>query len=1121
MKPFEILRKQMCVRLFACAIVLALTSITTNAQTHDHESNAPIPEKVTFNAHIRPIMSKTCFVCHGPDVKNNQSAFLLTSFETATGVLPSDDDLVGIKPGKPEQSEVYLRITGQSETGDQMPPADFHHQLSDRDKQLFRRWIEQGAQYEQHWSYKPIVRPSVPTLPESKTANPIDAFVAERLAQDDLKPSPSADRATLLRRLSLDLIGLPPTPMQLQAFLDDDSDDDSNRAYESAVDRLLASPQYGERMAGFWLDLVRFADTVGFHGDQNQRIFPYRDYVINAFNDNMPFDQFTREQLAGDLLPQPTDQQLVATGFLRLNMMTREGGAQPGEYLAKYRADRVRALGTAWLGSTLGCCECHNHKYDPFSARDFYSFGAFFDDLRQWGVYTSYQYTPNSDLKGFNNNYPFPPEMRVNSESLRAEMSVQEQLRDRQLLKELGEVILADGNFNKWCQELLGQLKQSPSGWIPLEVESVTASLGSKHEVVADGSIVLTGKPKYGESEKPKEEGKPKPKTKELIRVATCVSSKTIVNSIRVEVLAHESHGGFVGRAKEGRFTIGGVRATLHDAKVDEVAGDQTDRPNQPDQPDQPEGAAAEGDGQALTFAWSQADRRAPVAYASGRETAELSSVWRSGPSVWQLPSDEARRTHTAVYHFDAPVEISPDQTLQIEIDSSDVGQVRLSVTPIGQAIAGWDAGDSQLLDAAAETPGNRTEAQNARLVSAFHRSTVPLEKQSETSQKFRARIVQLRCGKAMTMVAQAIPKEKIPVSRVLPRGDWQDKTGALAPPGFPEFLPGLISSDSADDENADQRRTRLELAQWLTSPENPLTARHFVNRTWKQFFGTGLSGVIDDLGNQGEWPSHPRLLDWLASEFIESGWDVKHLVRLIVTSETYRQAAAVRDDLNEIDPYNRLLSQQSPRRLEAEAIRDNALSIANLLVTDYAGGPSVFPYQPAGHYRQIQFPPRVYNASDDWRQYRRGVYMHWQRAFLHPMLVNFDAPSRDECAADRPLSNSPQQALTLLNDPTFVEASNHLAANLIAECGCDDFSKFLDAAYLKALARKPSQEELSGQQKLFTRQLAYFQRHPEEAKRLMSVGRVDISDIDLPKLAAYAQTCRVILNLHETITRY
>jgi len=1110
--------------LCLCGVVIAFSAPTATGE--DHQSHAPIPDNVTFNAHIRPIMSNTCFVCHGPDVENNPSDFLLTSFETATGPLPSDSDQVGIMPGKPEQSEVYLRITGESESGEQMPPADFHHKLSDRDKELFHRWIQQGAQYEQHWAYAPIKRPDVPRPKDSQTANPIDGFIVDRLKKDNLQPSRPADRATLIRRLSLDLTGLPPTREQLQEFLDDQSD----QAYEKLVERLLAAPQYGERMAGFWLDLVRFADTVGFHGDQNQRIFPYRDYVINAFNNNMPFNQFTREQLAGDLLPNPTDQQLVATGFLRLNMMTREGGAQPGEYLAKYRADRVRTLGTAFLGSTLGCCECHDHKYDPFSARDFYSFGAFFSDLRQWGVYADYDYTPNVELKKFNNDYPFPPEIRVKSDSLLAEIAQQQKRRDQQLFKEIGKQTHSEEGFEKWNQKLLGQLEKWPSGWIPLNVERVETSLDSKHKVLDDGSIVLTGEPKYAKSKTPEDEtskknGKTQPKVKEVVTVTTRVSEMMLVNSIRLEVIPHDSHKNYVGRSDEGRFTIGGVRARLMNAKVvnvnqnNEVTEALTEEATTEEATT--EEATTEKEGQSLKFAWSQADRRNPVEYKGGRENPELSDVWRSGPTPWQLPANEAQLTHTAVYHFEAPVKIGPEKVLQIEIDSSDVGQVRLSVTPIGQAMAGWDADDGSLREATALASKNRTAQQNERLVSAYHRSTVPLEKQSKTSRAFRARIVKLRSGKAMSLVAQAVADDKIPVSRVLPRGNWQDETGELAPPGFPEFLPAADAVDSVSSANAAKRLSRLELANWITSSKNPLTARHFVNRTWKQFFGAGLSGVIDDLGNQGEWPSHPLLLDWMASEFVESGWDVKHLVRLIVTSNTYRQASAVRNDLIDIDPYNRLLSQQSSRRLEAEVIRDNALSIAGLLVTDYVGGPSVFPYQPHGHYRPLQFPSREYKSSDDWRQYRRGVYMHWQRTFLHPMLVNFDAPSRDECSADRPLSNSPQQALTLLNDPTFVEASNHLAASLIAECGSDDFSEFLNAAYLKALSRQPTPEERDGLEKFFRSQLDYYQNNTNEADQLMKVGRVEASEFDLPTLAAYGQVCRVILNLHETITRY
>jgi len=346
-------------------------------------------------------MSNTCFACHGPDEEENHSGLRLDSFEAAV------DEGGAIEPGDAEQSAVYQRLM---DGDDPMPPAEFLHQLTDYEKAVFKRWIDQGAKYEKHWAYTPIKQPDLPTASANQkfVKNAVDSFVYDKLQRAGMKFSPEADKPTLLRRLSLDLIGLPPTPAEVEEFLADDSGD----AYEKQVDRLLASPHFGERMAAYWLDIVRFSDTVGYHGDQNQRIFPYRDYVIESLNSNQPFDEFTREQLAGDLMEDPTVEQLTATGLIRLNMVTREGGAQPGEYLAKYTADRVRMLGTAWMGATTGCCECHNHKYDPFSIEDFYSLGAYFDDVRQWGVYSSYGYTPNPDLKGFSNDYPFPPEMR-------------------------------------------------------------------------------------------------------------------------------------------------------------------------------------------------------------------------------------------------------------------------------------------------------------------------------------------------------------------------------------------------------------------------------------------------------------------------------------------------------------------------------------------------------------------------------------------------------------------------------------------------------------------------------------------------------------------------------------
>lgn len=1213
-------------QLFPIALWIAVTATVTEAATET--SQKKLPEQVTFNAHIRPLMSNTCFTCHGPDEEDNESGYRIDTFDAATSVLPSDDELVGIKPGDLNSSEVYARIMGTSD-GEPMPPPSFRHQLSDYDKALFEKWIQQGARYEQHWAYSPVNRPAPPAVGEytNLVANPIDAFVLRRLETEGVKPSDLADRATLLRRLSLDLIGLPPTPQEIEAFVNDASDD----AYARQVERLLASKHFGERMASTWLDLVRFSDTVGYHGDQNQRVFPYRDYVINAFNRNKPFDQFTREQIAGDLLVAddgggPTPEQLTATGFLRLNMVTREGGAQPGEYLAKYKADRVRAIGTAWLGATLACCECHNHKYDPFTTKDFYSIGAFFDDLRQWGVYSDYGYTPNADLKGFNNDYPFPPELRLESESAANEIKALQRRRDQAIFTALGTETLQSDAAGEWIRSTDKVLARNPSGWVPLQILDVSSD-GTSTKVLDDRSVLVSGEAGASQS----------------VSITATTGEPMWVAAMRVEVLPDPSHAGRVGRGEDGHFSLS-LKASLQNEsddadsvvrvrpryvrvelpgkdkilslaevevfvkdadgnlkniatngkashstnyktgpaslaidgvtdgdyhrsssvthteiggtdpwwEVDLGAGQPLEKIvlwNRTDgqyssrlkdyrvvllgedhetqyvvTPKTPspsleiavlEEAQKSDETSSLQFAWSEADRRTPGKFSSGSEPLRLEATWKSGPMRWQLPLDETKQTHTAVYHFAKPFQYSPKTRFRVQIESGDVGRVRLSLTPVGHAIAGRSAASGELADAIRDLANGPSPEHETLLTSVLHRSLVPPDNQHERSRFYRDEILKLRSGLAMTLVAQPLPKEQIPVSRVRPRGNWQDESGELAPTGFPVFLPQPMSENH-------ERLTRLDLANWLTSPDNPLTPRHFVNHTWKQFFGTGLSAKLDDLGNQGEWPSHPQLLDWLASEFVAGGWDVKHVVRLMVTSRTYRQQAAVRPELAESDPYNRLLAQQSPRRLEAEIIRDNALAISGLLEAEYVGGPSVFPYQPAGHYANIQFPNRTYRNSSDFRQYRRGVYMHWQRSFLHPMLVNFDAPSRDECTAERPQSNSPQQALTLLNDPTFVEASHAMASRLLREYPAAEFDQVLRAAFVMAVAREPSAKEQEALTELYERQLLYFTDNPNDAAKAVAVGNTPSSAPSSgPRLAAWTQVCRVILNLHETITRY
>ena len=1026
---------------------------------------AALPERVTFNAHIRPIFSDTCFACHGFDAKTREAELRLDTPEGAYAKL-KDSEERAIVPGKPDESAILKRVFSD-DPDEVMPPPDFHKDLTARQKALIRAWIEQGAKYEEHWSFTPLGKPTVPSAGKhaGEVANPIDAFILSNLEAEGLEPSPPADKATLLRRLSLDLIGLPPTPAELAAFLADPAPD----AYAKQVDRLLASPHYGERMAVPWLDIVRFADTVGYHGDQNARIFPYRDYVIRAFNDNKPFDRFTTEQLAGDLLPDATDEQRIATGFLRLNLMTREGGAQPGEYLAKSMGDRVRAVGAAWLGLTTGCAECHDHKFDPVTAKDFYSLGAFFADVRQWGVYANYGYTPNPDLPGSNNEWPFPPEIQALNPALVKRLA-DLQTSAVELLAPLKKA-QDEPAFQAWADQASSFLAAHPNGWGPLAAGGMAANQGTAIEALPDHAVVFSGPPKKGE-----------------ILTLDFPLPNHPVRSIRIEALPAAANAGKVGRQANGKFAMTPTFAL--------VAG----------------GAAP----QPLKVAWSQADRRTPHAYSNGDHSPLLEAEWRSAPALWEEPQDAASRPQHALYHLAETLPAAADRVLRVSLASADIGSVRISVTPLGDAVPGQPAALRREAVAAFLVPtAGRSEGQHRELAAAWVQATVPDAALPADYRKLREQIIACRAGYAHSLVAQAVPVDKTLPTHILPRGNWMTPAETVTP-AVPAFLP------SASLKNGGRRLDRLDLAKWLTAPENPLTARHFSNRLWKQFFGKGLSNLLDDLGNQGEWPSHPELLDWLAIEFRDSGWDMKHMVRLMVTSRTYRQRSASRPELAERDPANRLLAEQAARRLDAEFVRDNALSIAGLLGAGSVGGPSVKPYQPEGYYVNLNFPQRDYHPSTGNDQFRRGLYMHWQRTFMHPMLAGFDAPSREECTADRFQSNSPQQALTLLNDPSFVEAARGFALRLNREKpGADDAEKVRHALRI-ALSREAKPAEIESLTAFIAERRKFYQSKPEDAAAFLKTGLSDPGGGQDPvELAAWAQLCRVVLNLHETITRY
>lgn len=1052
--------------------------------------------KLHFNRDIRPLMSDTCFHCHGPDKNSRKAGLRLDIREEA--LKPAKSGELPIVPGKPDQSEIIRRIFADDKD-DLMPPEEAHKTFTPQQKETFKRWVAEGAEYEPHWAYTPLVKPPTPKIRDSrfKIQNPIDAFIAEKLAEKNIAPSAEADSRTLLRRLSLDLTGLPPTPEETDAFIKASSLN-PQAAYETAVDRLLQSPHYGERMAVWWLDVARFSDTVGFHGDQNIRNFPYRDYVIDAFNKNKSFDQFTKEQLAGDLLPNPTTEQIIATGFNRLNMVTREGGAQPEEYLAKYGAERVRTIGGAFLGATLGCCECHDHKFDPYTARDFYSMQAFFADVRQMGVYAAYSSNKDPEAKGLNNESPFPPEIEVESPYLKQRAAgVHTQLLG--LAHRASEAIQKDAKakaaYEQWRQNSLAFFKTNPSGWVT-PVAKVTVSAASKPVKAAKGAPKNSKPGKTAEADQVEKEQveqaqaakeqpvngsfKVEPDGRIIFRSLMADNTSIAmqppvgwVSAVCVELLPDPSHKGSILRSGNQDAASLSLSASLLKQKE-----------NKP---------------QALIFRQADANFREVTKHKSGDDLpGGIKDGWKTSAAAWNQP-------HIAICLLDKPVKIEAGDTFIVVIGNNSAGCVRVSVSPFAPLGLRVNASMAQLRPA---IEGQTDEALEAYLTG----TTWNPEALKEYSALYNAKYLECRDGMAYTVVTKSIAQ---PLTvRILPRGNWMDQTGAITPPASPEFLPTAFKPKEG------QRLSRLDLANWLCSKENPLTPRAQMNRLWKQFFGNGLSSVVDDLGAQGEPPSHPELLDWIAAEFRDCGWDMKHMIRLFVLSNTYRQSSSLRPELRDLDPNNRLLASQNPRRLDAEFVRDNALFIAGLINLDI-GGPSVKPYQPDGYYANIQFPDRSYVASTDDRQWRRGVYMHWQRTFLQPMLANFDAPMRDECTANRPLSNTPQQALTLLNDPTFVEAARVFAERLLNEKSMDDAAR-INRAFELAAGRPVKDKEKATLLTFLKTQRDSYKADSAAADKMIRAGIAPVTDkLDRVELASWTTVCRVILNLHETITRY
>jgi mono/diheme cytochrome c family protein len=995
---------------------------------------------VSFNKDVRPILAENCYACHGPDRNRRQRDLRLDQEDVAKAPLPSGQ--VAIVAGHPETSALVQRITDPDEQKRMPHVSSGKPRLSATQIETLRRWIAEGAQWEPHWSY---IRPTRPSPPAVKRAdwpkNPVDAFVLAAIEREGLAPSPEAERRELLRRLSFDLTGLPPTPEEVRAFVEDTAPG----AYERQVDRLLASPRFGERMAVHWLDLVRYADSAGYHSDNPRTVWRYRDYVIGAFNRNLPFDQFTAVQLAGDLLPDPSMEQRIASGYNRLLQTTEEGGAQPKEYRAIYFADRVRNASTVWMGATLGCAQCHDHKFDPYLARDFYSFAAFFADVREKPVgRRDPDYLPSES-------------QRPSLESLEAEI---ERLR-KELEKSTPEIQAAQ---QRWEKTLAGT---RTNGWTTLEPVEATSASGTRVLIQGnDFSVIATTA-----------SGPRPPRDTYTVRFKTALQGMT---AFRLEAPTFDE----LPRGGPGRDPRGGF--VVSELVIQDAAG-----------------------------------RRVPLRHASASTSStrpQLSPAaaidGRTFGGGWALEQAD-RLDHRLVVETAEPVGRGDETTLTLVLHQNagggrTLGRFRLSATtdPWPVVTAPGPSITKEIVDLAAKDPAKRTQEEQESLA-RFYRRVAP----ERASVRAALTAAELRKVDLVPEIPQSLvtTTQAPDAVRILPRGNWLDDSGEIVEPAVPHFLPQI--------ETEGRRATRLDLARWLTSAENPLTARVFVNRQWKLLFGQGLSKTLEDLGSQGEWPTHPELLDWLAVEFVESGWDVKRLVRTLVTSATYRQTSRPSPELLERDPDNRLYARQVRFRLDAEMVRDNALAISGLL-SSKMGGPSVHPYQPRGYWAYLNFPPREWDDATGADQYRRAVYTWWQRAFPQPSLVAFDAPSREECVAERTRSNVPQQALALLNDPTYVEAARVFAERIVREGGATVDSR-LRWAYERALGRAPREDEARILGQLLSKHRAEYRADPRAAGRLVHAGLAPLpSGVDVVELAGWTSVARAILNLPEVITR-
>ncbi|WP_218032941.1 PSD1 and planctomycete cytochrome C domain-containing protein [Brevifollis gellanilyticus] len=1007
-------------------------------------SSAAQAETVVFNRDIRPILSDKCFHCHGFDEKNRKAGLRLDLH--AEALKPAESGAMAIVPGKPEQSELLSRVLTTNED-DLMPPVKMHKPVTKAEAELIKQWIAEGAEYQGHWAFEPVA---------ASKAKSIDELLEARLKKEGLGFSAKADAETLIRRVTLDLTGLPPTPEQVTRH----AKDFTEASLVRLVDELLQSPSYGEHMAREWLDFARFADSNGFQTDSSRSMWPWRDWVISAFNANEPFDQFTIEQIAGDLLPQPTQAQMIATGFNRNHRINGEGGIIDEEWRIENIIDRVETTSFTWLGLTMNCARCHDHKYDPITQKDFYSFFAFFNNIEERG---SIQGASN---RSGGNSLPImsvtTPEQEKRIAALKVEITAAEKVA-RESRKDLPTLMAA------WEKEGAMKMQEQKSAWTMMEPVQVVSKLddkGAKLVRQPDGSYLASG-----------------PNPAKDTYIFDAAMPKDGVSGFLLECFPDASlPEQSLGRNSNGNFVL-----TDFDVYVQKAGG----KPEK------------------LTVTKVEADYN--------QKGYEITNVIKKGKGRgWAIDGPTKKENRRAMFLLDRLV--SPSAGAQVllrlrheAIGYHNIGRFRISSTslPANAVKLQGNADLSRIKAILAEAVEKRSAAQKKEL-EAYYLATVssPVKLAEDALAAKTKALMDFETALPTSMVMKESSKTRD--AFVLNRGEY-DKPGEKVGMAVPSWLHAMPKGAPMN---------RLGLAKWLVSTDNPLTARVWVNRQWERLFGVGLCKTTENFGFQAEYPVHPELLDWLAAEFMKSGWDMKHLIKLMVTSRAYQQSTRVTAALLERDPDNRLLARGPRFRLSGEVVRDQALAIGGLLVPK-VGGPSVRPYMPEGVWDETSKygDLRGYKADAGEGLYRKTMYTIWKRTAAPPTMMLFDAPTREICTVKRSRTNTPLQALAMLNEVAFVEAQRGLAELMMKQA--DTAEKRLAYGYLRATGRTiDSQTQgilLSG----LHERLEWFASHPDEAQKAIAQGASKADPkLDPVELAAYTTTAGVLMNLDRVVTR-